>query len=162
MRDEKDKSGYGQPPKASQFGAPGGNPINRKGRPKGRKNEKTAFKAFMDERLPGNKDISTRDALWMILRQRALADKDLRALRMLLDLDTRLSSDVYASPISGASAKKIADLEKELAKVKAQASQTGVLVVPAEISMEEYIIKAEEQRQKMLLEKEEIARLNGL
>jgi hypothetical protein len=79
---------------------------------------------------------------------------------MLLDLDLRLSSDLYASSISGASARKIADLEKELAK--AQASQTGVLVVPAEISMEEYIIKAEEQRQKMLLEKEKIARLKGL
>jgi hypothetical protein len=162
MDDKKDKPGYRLPPKARQFGAPGGNPINRKGRPKGRKNEKTAFKAFMDQTLPGNKEVSTREALWMTLRQQALVEKDARAIKSLLDMDMRLCAEVYSSSASGAMTKKIADLEHELAEAKALASHTGVLVVPADVPLDEYIVQAEKQRQKMLQEKEEIARLNGL
>lgn len=163
MGSKKDKSGYRQPPKARQFGAPDGNPINRKGRPKGRKSAKTAFDGFMEEKLPGgSKAISTREALWMTLRQLALVDKDRRAIKALLDIDMRLCSGLYSAAASSASVKKIAELERALAAAEARASQTGVLVVPPEASLEEFIIKAEKQRQKMLQEKEEIARQNGL
>lgn len=162
MGSKKDKSGYRQPPKAKQFGAPGGNPINRKGRPKGRKNEKTAFKAFMEAKLPGEQGLSTREGLWLVFRQLALVEKDARALKTLLEIDIRLCPELYSEAASSASVKKIAELEKALAEAEARASQTGVLVVPAEVPMEEFAILAEEQRQKMLAEKEEIARQNGL
>lgn len=69
---------------------------------------------------------------------------------------------MYTSFILAEHAKIIAGLEKDLAKVNVQAIHTGVLVVPAKLTVEAFIIKVEERRQTMLLEKEESARLNGL
>jgi len=131
--------GYGKPPKNRQFGASDGNRINRRGRRKGSRNQKTVFKNFMERPLPGNQKINIREALWMTLLQKALTEKSERAIKAFIDMDMKLCPEVYSNPH------------------EAGQMQTGVLVVPEGVSMDEYLEKAKEYRQKMLEDQEKFA-----
>lgn len=138
--------GYGKPPKNQYQKGQSGNP---KGRPKGAKNKAAAFNAFMQKPLPGHHNVNTREALWRTLQHQALIEKNPRAIKILLDLDARLSSGVYANASSSQLKKKIVQLEEDLNKARSDVGG-GVLVVPAEVGLDEFLRLAEEQRQKML------------
>ncbi|MFN7114654.1 MAG: hypothetical protein ACK4PK_09900 [Alphaproteobacteria bacterium] len=157
MSDKGKDKNDGNLPKRRQFGAPDGNPINRGGRPKGSKNTKTEFGIFMRDKLSGNKNLSTRQALWMTLRHQALVEKDPRVLIKLIEMDARFFPEIYTQNVTGPHANKIAELEEALAKEKARKGG-GVLVVSGTQTLEKFRIEAEEQRQIMLRDQAEAMR----
>lgn len=146
MSDDKYDRGYCKPPKEHQF-KPGksGNPGGRK---KGSKNAKKAFRDFMEERLPGSQ-LNAREALIKTLLQQALVEKKLQALKILLDRDAKYSPEIYQHGSVEILMKKIEQLERELEEEKAK-PRGGVLVVPAGVPLDEYLIECEKQRQIML------------
>lgn len=156
MSDEDDKSyevGYGKPPVNGRWKK--GQSGNSKGRKKGSKNEKNVLRDLMEERLPGG--LTTREALFKLLRHDALVEKDHRARKILLDLDSKYLSEAYKYGTLEEMVKKIEELEALLEEEK-QRTTGGVLVVPAEVTLDDYLKEAEEQRKIMLAHQAEESR----
>jgi hypothetical protein len=99
--------GYGRPPKHSRFKP--GQSGNRKGRPKGRKNQRTVYEDVMGELIPITQSGKTRkrsamEVTLIQIRQAAL-NGDTRAQKMLLDHGLRVDAfetieDAEPEPIS--------------------------------------------------------------
>lgn len=155
-KDEKDyEIGYGKPPVSGRWRA--GQSGNSKGRKKGSKSEKSILRALMEERLPGANKYTTREVLLKTLLQMALKERDLRAMKLLIELDIKYSPEAYKFGSQEAMQKRNEELERQLEEER-QKSRGGVLVVPAGVSLEEFIKEAEEQRQVMLAHQERNAR----
>jgi hypothetical protein len=122
--------GYGKPPKQGQF-KPGrsGNP---KGRPKGRKNQKTAFEEVMGEPIPVTQNGKTRkrpafEVALIQIRQAAL-NGDPKAQKMLLDHGMRVDAfetieDAAPESISQTGQQLLDQLIVERAALMAQPDQ---------------------------------------
>lgn len=145
--DEEKDVGYRKPPVSVRWKK--GQSGNPKGRKKGSKSEKNLFKNFMEEKLPGDQKLTTRKAIFLTLRHAALVEKCPRAIKILLDMDVKYSPEIYKFGSAEAMGNRIIQLEEQLEKEK-QNPRGGVLVVPEGVSMEEYLLQAEEQRQIML------------
>lgn len=147
INNEEEDVGYGKPPVGLRWKK--GQSGNPRGRKKGAKGSKNIFKNFMEERLPGSQQLTTREAILMTLRHAALVEKSPRAIKMLLDMDAKYSPEIYKYGSAEAMSDKIRQLEEELEKQKTR-QQGGVLVVPATADLDEFIKEAEVQRQIML------------
>ena len=111
-KDPKNKVGYGNPPKHTQFGQDGGNPINRGGRPKGSKNYAMSdeyvrrtllsygFKPIATKQQGETVYMSSYDALIAQAYNMALKG-DMRAIKLILD-ETRKASEKEATFRHGA------------------------------------------------------------
>ena len=151
MAKKKDTDGRSnnQPPQKDQF-KPGqsGNP---KGRPKGAKSKKTTLKNFMEQEfdIPSGigkkKSVTFREALWKVVGNKALNDRDMRAITLLVKTDQQYFPEYYEGEMLDNPYKKI----KELAAEKRRTSG-GVLVVHEQQSVEEWTKSAQELREKML------------
>lgn len=139
--------GYGKPPKSSQFKK--GQSGNPKGRPKGQKNTNTVMRDIMEEKVSiGDYEISTRDALFKVLIHAALKERNLRAFKILLDIDTKSSPEYYSSGTKNEQLLLIQQLQEELAESRSK--EGGVLLAPARVSPEEWHKLALELKDKML------------
>ena len=119
---DHDQTGYGKPPKASQF-KPGqsGNP---RGRPKGVRNLKTEIREVMKSKMTVTQNgkrtrISTRRALLLRLTEKALSG-NIQATRVLLDLIRNDDEDEVAAVAQSLSPDDASILERFAAKIRQQ------------------------------------------
>lgn len=116
--EKDDKVGYGNPPKHAQF-KPGqsGNP---RGRPKGGRNLKTEMKEVLNAPVAITVDgkrrkVSTKAAGLWTLRHKALVEKHLPSLKLLLDYAIAVDDEV-AMKESMAAAAELGASDTELIK----------------------------------------------
>ena len=101
MTDQPDyEVGYGRPPKSHRFQA--GTSGNPAGRPRGARGLKAQVKELLDERVAvtaggRKKTISTLEAVLKRLKQKAIADGDMRALEKMLGYAAQVEADASRS-----------------------------------------------------------------
>ena len=101
MTDRPDyEVGYGRPPKSHRFQA--GTSGNPAGRPRGARGLKAQVKELLEERVAVTTDgrkktISTLEAVLKRLKQKAIADGDIRALEKLLGYAAQVEADALRS-----------------------------------------------------------------
>lgn len=159
-KDKKGKKnsgvGKGRPPKKNQFGQKGGNKPNKKGRPKGSKNKGKTIKEFLSmtpkELAALNKPETTlRELNLVTLMQKALSDKEFRAIKETIKLDRDFHPEFYLNMDVEDPYKEIERLKGELKKALAKkAFGGGVLVVPATANYADFVEEALAIREEML------------
>jgi len=149
--------GYKKPPKNGQFKK--GQSGNPKGRPTGSKNKKKVFNDILSQELMTNNGeaIQARIAVWQKTVKALLEETNISRLVSFLKLDMQMNPDLYEpEPEEGVPDYRddtITFLRQRVHKLENR--KTGVLLLPPEMSIEEFEEKAKEHAEKQEREMKE-------
>ena len=149
--------GYKKPPKNGQFKK--GQSGNPKGRPTGSKNKKKVFNDILSQELITNNGeaIQARIAFWQKTVKALLEETNISRMVSFLRFDMETNPELYApQPEEGVPDHRdetITFLRQRIHELENR--KTGVLLLPPEMSIEEFEKKAKEHAEKQEREMKE-------
>lgn len=149
--------GYKKPPKNGQFKK--GQSGNPKGRPLGSKNKKKVFNDVLSQEitLANGEVVDLRNAVWRKAAKVTIEENNLSRLLSFLRFDMEANPELYApQPEEGVPDHRdetITFLRQRIHELENR--KTGVLLLPPEMSIEEFEKKAKEHAEKQEREMKE-------